>query len=218
MFNSLFISKNDAELTELRAFTDSNGIILVNHSFLTFTPISFELTEPYDVLFFGSPRAVMFFKAKRDFSKNSTVACVGSKTKKLLESLGYQVAFSGEEQRSISEVAEDFKDWLGDRKVLFPISTRSLGTISKNIPPRQKILVECYETNIIGKEVPPCDCYVFTSPSNVEGFFQKNKLPVESKVIAWGESTAGSLDANNVSKYRVLSSPTIGELVSEISD
>jgi len=210
---TLFISKNIAELGELRTYSDLHELQLISTSFLEFLPISFTLTESYDVIFFGSPRAVMFFKANGDIPKSKLIASVGEKTMRLLESMGHEVAFSGKANHSISEVADDFKDWLKDRKALFPISSRSLGTISKSIPARQKVLIECYETKVSGKEIPPCDYYVFTSPSNVEGFFQKNKLPEKSIVVAWGESTAASIQKAGAAYDGVLQEPSIECLI-----
>ena len=43
------------------------------------------------------------------------------------------------------------------------------------------------------------EIFLFTSPSNVEAFFEKNKLPASARIIAMGDATAGALK-----KYGVL--------------
>ncbi|MFK7784343.1 MAG: hypothetical protein AB8B56_04455, partial [Crocinitomicaceae bacterium] len=71
---------------------------------------------------------------------------------------------------------KDFKRFLGaersrSARVLFPISDWSLKTISSVIEDDLKEEVVVYSTTVIGKEIEPCNMYIFSSPSNVEGFF-----------------------------------------------
>ena len=194
MIKSLFISKNASEVLDLRKFTDAHAIHLEAQSFLKFSPVEFQLPVSFDVIFFGSPRSVMFYQSRYSVPKTVQIAAVGGKTSALLQSMGYEVAFNGEGKGSISEVAKSFQDWLGDRKALFPVSSKSLGTISKGLPSHQVAHVECYETLITPTKLTDTfDAYVFTSPSNVEGFFMNNELPESSVVIAWGESTQHKL-------------------------
>jgi uroporphyrinogen-III synthase len=142
------------------------------------------------------------------------IASVGGKTSALLHSLGHTVTINGEGKGSISEVAKAFQEWLDDRVALFPVSTKSLGTISKGIPSRQAVHVECYETEVLKKQLANSfDVYVFTSPSNVEGFFQENNLPAEAKVIAWGESTERALKEVVSMPIHVLNEPTFEALI-----
>jgi uroporphyrinogen-III synthase len=214
MHNSIFISKNSSEVQVLQQFADQNGIAITAHSFLEFKPLVFALPRAFDVLFFGSPRAVMFYQSKHSIPANVAIASVGGKTSALLQTLGYNVAFNGEGKGSISEVATAFQAWLDDRVALFPVSTKSLGTISKGIHARQVIHVECYETQIIGKSyTQDFEVYVFTSPSNVEGFFLENVLPKSATVIAWGESTHRALTENGVNSIQTLSHPSQEALI-----
>lgn len=214
MLNSIFISKNSSEIQLLQQFADAHEIAITAHSFLDFKPLAFTLPRTFDVVFFGSPRAVMFYQSRYSISSDIAIASVGGKTSALLQSLGYTVAFNGEGKGSISEVAKAFQTWLGDRSALFPVSTKSLGTISKGVPARQVIHVECYDTQIIGKDLlQDFDVYIFTSPSNVEGFFLKNKLPKDAIIIAWGESTHRALTETGISAIQTLSDPSQAELI-----
>ena len=193
MNKKLFISKNASEIEPYRSQFEELGYSVINHSFLSFSPVEFDIQGEYDVIFFGSPRAVIFFQAGQSISSNKLIACVGGKTAELLESLGHEVAFVGEKSGEPKVVAEEFKVWLGSRRVLFPVSDRSLRTISRLIPADQKEELVVYSTEVKGKAVEESDVYVFTSPSNVEGFLIENVVPKGSKVIAWGKSTEGSL-------------------------
>lgn len=215
MLSSLFISKHASETLVLQEFAGANNIRLKSHSFLHFESISFLVPSTFDVIFFGSPRAVMFYQSRYSIPKNVALASVGGKTSVLLQKLGFNVSFNGEGKGSISEVAAAFQQWLGDRVVLFPVSTKSLGTISKGIPSRQTMHVECYETQIISKKLAQeFKAYVFTSPSNVEGFFEENSLPENAQIIAWGESTEKALKDQANRNITVLAEPSQEALVS----
>lgn len=217
MPDSLFISKNPGEVTQLQYFTDQNDIHLTAYSFLEFRQVDFKLPTHFDVIFFGSPRAVVFFQSRYAIPSDTEIACVGGKTASLLKSMGHKLAFNGEGKGSISEVANEFRLWLGSRVVLFPVSSKSLGTISKGLSERQAIQVVCYETVIREKELDQkFDTYVFTSPSNVEGFFKANSIPESANVIAWGESTAGALEEYNIQKVETLEEPSKDALISII--
>jgi len=213
VFKSLFISKNASELLTLHPFIDTHQIELTAHSFLNFTPVPFDLPERFDVVFFGSPRALMFFKSQYEIPSKAAIACVGSRTESLLQSMGYTIAFSGMNKGSISEVATEFATWLDTRTAFFPTSSRTLGTITDPIPPRQKIISTCYETTQIPKQLPSSEVCVFTSPSNVEAFLLENELNPNQTIIAWGKSSAAALHSHGVQVDHVLKSPDIACLL-----
>ncbi|PWL32852.1 MAG: hypothetical protein DCO96_00445 [Fluviicola sp. XM-24bin1] len=217
MIKSLFISKHSSEVLELQQFADANEIQLEAKSFLKFSPVDFTLPSSFDVIFFGSPRALIFYQSRYSIPQNVQIASVGGKTTTLLRSMGYNVAFNGENHGSISEVAKSFQIWLQDRKALFPVSTKSLGTISKGLPYDQAIHVECYKTEIVPLKLDTeFDVYVFTSPSNVEGYFGENAIPESSAVIAWGESTQKKLDSFDIVPI-TLDEPSLQHLQEHLS-
>lgn len=218
MLKSLFISKHASEISELLQFAEAQNIEVFAQSFLQFNPLEFTLPEtPFDVIFFGSPRAVMFYQSRNAISENLEIAAVGGKTTELLESLGHTVSFNGDGIGSITDVAGRFQQWLGDRTVLFPVSSKSLGTISKGLSNKQTFHVECYKTVVKELQLEQSfDVYVFTSPSNVEGFFTGNSLPAASKVIAWGESTKDALQEFGHEEIITLDHPTYSELFEKL--
>lgn len=212
----LFISKNASEVEPYRSQFKELGYEVEAHSFLSFSRVEFELTQPYDVIFFGSPRAVVFFKAGfYSIPDDVEIACVGRKTAEMLESLGYDVAFCGEKSGEPKRVAVEFKAFVGERRVLFPVSDRSLGTISGVIDDAQKEIVVVYSTEVKGKLLGEFDVYVFTSPSNVEGFFEGNTLSEKCEVVAWGKSCEAALKSHiTSSKINTLKNSSFFDLLS----
>ena len=202
---------------------------MVTHSFLSFVPIPFEVQREYDVIFFSSVRSVMFFKASQSIPSHTLIACIGDKTAELLAQLGHPVDFKGSQSGEPKVVAEEFKVWLTSttlrqaqrdtlsQRVLFPLSDRSLKSISNEIADEQKEEVIVYSTAVIGKAVEECDVYVFTSPSNVEGFFELNTVPVGARVIAWGKSTEGVLVSKKIEISYSLKDSSIESLLKQLS-
>lgn len=213
MNKRIFISKNASEIDPCRSKFEELGYNAVTHSFLSFIPVPFEVQRPFDVIFFSSVRSVMFFKAGESIPTHSLIACIGDKTAELLESMGHTVDFKGSQSGEPKVVAEEFNVWLEDKNVLFPISDRSLKSISSEISDDQKEDVVVYSTAVVGKKVDACDVYVFTSPSNVEGFFECNLVPVGARVVAWGKSTEKALVGKGVEVGGCLGKSGIGELV-----
>lgn len=142
------------------------------------------------------------------------LACIGSETKKHLESKGYSVSFFGENAGNPEEVARLFKNWLGNRIALFPQSTKSNKSIESVLPGSQKIPLLVYETieNPV-RFLHPFSIYVFTSPSNFKSFVSLNTLPEESKVIAWGKTTAEVMMDNDAPVHFILDTSTYAELL-----
>lgn len=205
----LFISKPTSEIQELNTWLTVEGISVHAHSFLHFSPISSPVPSPFEVIFFSSPRSVIFFLSQHALPSSAAIACAGEKTAEIVRSTGRSVDFVGQQSGDMAAVAEEFKQWCAGRSVLFPVSTRSLGTVIKTFPEAQRQELVVYETTTQGKPVEACDLYVFTSPSNVEGFLMDNMVANGAKVIAWGKSTASYLEKRGIVPTQVLKTPTI---------
>lgn len=213
MGKHLFISKDYSEVKELAAFLNDQDVTLIAQSFLHFEPVSFTIQKPFDVIFFSSPRSVLFFKLLHKIPKGTMIACPGNKTAELLKELGHSVAFFGESSGNITETAQAFKTWCANKNVLFPTSDRSLQTVSSLFSDKQKEVVTVYKTRIVSKPLEFCDTYVFTSPSNVEGFLALNELPENANVYSWGESTTAYLTQNNIQVTQTLENASIEDLI-----
>jgi hydroxymethylbilane synthase len=208
----VFISKPLHELTSLQNQLWESGIEIVAHSFLAFHPTEFELKQSPDIIFFGSVRSVIFLRSHIDIGNAKDLACIGAKTAELLTEMGFTPSFVGTESGSPEEVAEAFKAWCNGRHVLFPTSDRSLKTISGRFSVDQKEEIVVYKTVVTTTDISACDVYVFSSPSNVEGYFEQNVLPPNSDVIAWGKSTKKALETRGIKVNYTLIHSTLEEL------
>ena len=214
MRNKLFISKSIDEVQALSTVCNSLGIDLVAHSFLQFKSIPFVVeSSTYEVIFFGSPRAVRFFLEQEIIPPNVLTACVGETTAQSLRETGYKVDFVGVNSGNPSKIAEEFKQFVGTKKVLFPQSETSNRTISSIFDSDQISEICIYKTAVVSKSIPDCSIYVFTSPSNVDGFLSDNKISLNAKIIAWGSTTEKHIKSKGLSVNHTLSNATVEELI-----
>ena len=144
------------------------------------------------------------------------VACIGETTAEKLRALNLPVSFVGKKAGNPVEVAEDFKTWLGKRRVLFPISSVSKESIVKVVPEDQSEKVIVYETLPKSFQLEQLDVAIFTSPSNLESFVNAgNKIP--TKPIAWGKTTLEAMESRNIQATSTLSTSTELELISVLN-
>lgn len=212
----VFISKNEGEVQSL--INQLPDFEFITHSFLEFTPNSFQAPEDYDAVFFGSPRAVTFFLRETSIQSNVGIGCVGKKTAQILIDLGYHVSFVLDKSGEIEQSKKKFTNWVSDKKIVFPISNRSLKSFSSLIPEIQKEEIVVYNTDSRCISIEHCDYYVFSSPSNVEAYFDCNEIPSSSQIIAWGESTQKSLEEHQLEVQYTLSTSSLAELIKVLSN
>ncbi len=211
----LFISKSIDELKVLPSFCAANELELIAQSLIRFEGIPFTVTKPYEVLFFGSIRAVHFFLAHAEIPKGVAVACIGSVTAQRMQGRGIPVDFIGEKSGQPEQVAASFIEWVGQRKVLIPCSEQSNRSMATNIPTEQREEVVVYRTVPSCSPIPSCDYYVFTSPSNLHAFLVCNSKPT-GKLIAWGETTRLAMESWGLSAEITLEHSTEEELMNKL--
>lgn len=193
-------------------FCKKQKLDLITHSLISFKSTDFQVSLSYDVIFFSSIRSAEFFLRKEKIDDSKKIACIGQETATKLKNLGMNVDFIGMNSGNPSEVSLEFKDWLGNRNVLIPHSSESLLSITEFLKPDQVALVEVYKTVLELKIIPNCDCYVFTSPTNVRAFLMANDVSILKNVIAWGRSTEKELLLNKIPVMKVLQTGTLFEL------
>ena len=212
---SIFLSSESDSSLPIRDFCLENNIPLVRKSFISFQKIPFQFPSGWDVVFFSSPRSFDFFISE-DFvlESDQQLACIGLETRNHIEEKGFTVSFFGENAGKPQEIAQQFRDWLGDRVALFPQSLKSNKSIEALIPKSQKIPLVVYNT--IEDPVQflnPFSIYVFTSPSNYRSFISLNVLPEDAKVIAWGHATAEIMMDDDSPVHFILDTSTYSELL-----
>lgn len=212
---SIFLSSESDSSLPIVDFCQENDLLLVRKSFISFGKIPFEIPADWDVVFFSSPRSFDFFISE-GFKQETgqQIACIGLETKKHIENSGYEVSFFGENAGNPKEVAIEFRTWLGDRKAVFPQSTKSNKTIESELAETQRIPLLVYDT--IPDPVPFLNAfsvYIFTSPSNYKSFVSLNIIPEDAKVIAWGHSTAETMMDDDAPVHFILDTSTYSELL-----
>ena len=213
MKKQLFISKNFNEIQDLNDFCNKKAILIIAHSFLQFEAIPFKIEESYDAIFFGSPRAVDFFLSQEIIPANTILGCIGEITAQSLIKFGLKSDYTGKTSGDASMIAKEFKAFVGDKKVLFPqsnISNRSVSSVFDSI---QIIEISIYKTAVYSKSIPNSNIYIFTSPSNVDGFLEENQINESSIVIAWGKTTEKHLLEKKMTVNHVLKNASIKELI-----
>jgi uroporphyrinogen-III synthase len=217
LIKRIFISKDHTEFAHLPAFCAEHSIQLIAQSCIRFSSIPFEVKKPYEVIFFGSVRAASFFLSKNALPRGVEVACIGETTAVKLRALNLPVSFVGKKAGNPTEVAEEFKAWLGIRRVLFPVSSVSKESIVKVVDERQSEKVLVYQTVPTSIFLEQLDVAIFTSPSNLESFLEaKNSIPLLT--IAWGQTTYQAMSAQNIVASFTLTTSTEMELIGVLSN
>lgn len=193
MKTKLFFSSEAKPDGPLQRFCAERGIELTAFSLIQFNALPFTIDQAFETVFFSSPRSANYFISQFKIPEGVEIAAVGTGTAASLQAHGYSTQFVGKKSGDPESVATDFLQWLGNRTVLFPLSVQSNETIASIVPENQKMIVRCYETLPAGKVISEQEIYVFTSPSNVEAFLQKNELAAAVTLIAWGKTTEKKL-------------------------
>ena len=107
----------------------------------------------------------------------------------------------------------DFQKWLGNRTVLYVGSNLAQKNVLLNLPHNQWQFIQVYETNYESNQIPTCSIYIFSSPSNVDSFFRENKIPTDSRVIAWGDTTAQALEERKINVAYTLQTSKEKEII-----
>ncbi len=148
-----------------------------------------------DWVFFASSNAVNFFFEQNPQLKAKTkFGVIGKATEEELKKHDRNAAFVG----SINDtkaVGKKFAKAAGAETVLFPQAKGGLRTVQQQFEDASKLTdLVVYETvKKENRELPKAEVIVFTSPSNVESFFEKWKINSDQKIIAIGKSTEKKL-------------------------
>jgi uroporphyrinogen-III synthase len=201
---------SNAEINPLKVFITQNkkkedyfvrtltnfGFAVQAQSLIEFRLIPFKTIPPYEWIFFSSKHAVKyFFMQKPQLPKGVKFGVIGMNTGLELRKYGYAPDFIGQSS-NISSVSRQFSNLAGNKKVLFPHAKGSLKSVQQMMPKKENVInLVVYETiKYPDAVVPFAEIVVFTSPSNVEAYFEKSSFDSKKqKAIAMGDSTAKEL-------------------------
>lgn len=214
MISSVFITKEVDNESELTKWCNKNNIKLVNKSFLHFESLTSSVLPFGDVYFFTSKRAVSFFLSQHKIPDEVQIACVGQSTANEFLKRGIPVDFIGKSSGNPMVIANELSNFLNQKSIVFMGALVGSDAIYNQIKTSTKRKHPIYKTIITPELIAEVyDCYVFTSPSNLDGFLSLNRLHSTSKVIAWGKTTEKALLNNNITPIYTLENSSEKELI-----
>ncbi|MEO6883377.1 MAG: hydroxymethylbilane synthase [Bacteroidia bacterium] len=191
--NSVFITRNFRTADYFRNALSAQGFTVNAKSLIEFKKIIFRTTISQDWIFFSSKHAVKyFFEQKPMLSENTKIGTIGKATADEIRKFGKRADFIGY-STDTRLTGKQFAAVVGRKSVLFPQAKGGMKSIQQNIPQSQVTDLSVYETIEFSEVIPFAETLVFTSPSNVESFFKKNKISPEQKIVAMGDATANTL-------------------------
>ncbi len=203
--SSVLITRNESPTSFLSRIALSMNFTLSAIPFIKFDKIinnresiirSLELSN---WIFFSSKNTIDYFiEYEIQIPSSIKIGCIGASTAFRIKELGFSVDFEGT-GNDPQQAGIEFAKLCTDETVLFPIGKQSLRSIQKELKENQIIEIEIYDTvpNPVKLENMP-DVFIFTSPSNVMAYLEKNDIESTQKVISIGKSTAKKLHENGI--------------------
>ena len=178
------------------------GFDVEGKSLIEFKQIRIKELPKTDWVFFSSKHAVKYFLDQKPKLENVKFACIGTSTSAELRKHGYRADFIGQ-STDIKLVGKQFSSKIGNAKVLFPIARGSMQSIQWQMVKRDNVFnLEVYATLKHSTEISEgTEVVVFTSPSNVEAYFEKNKWQSKQQAVAMGDATGKALEKLKIKNY-----------------
>lgn len=152
-----------------------------------------------DWIFFNSKNAIdHFFKLEPLILKKTKIAVLGRGSEDALRKYDRVADFSGDNLGIKTEdIAKEFAKLVDGQTVFIPRAKDSLMSIQNALTPETQVIdMPIYET-VLEENVDKtnAEVLIFTSPSNVEAYFQENLIDPGQKIICIGYSTAKVIEA-----------------------
>jgi len=197
---SVLITRDLNEDSFFKNVLEGNGYDVKGVSFIETTKVPFKEIPSTDWIFFASTNGVrFFFEQNPDLKPKTKFAAIGKSTEEELKKYNRNAAFVG----SINDtkvVGKKFAKTVGAETVLFPQAKGGLRTIQQQFENAEQLKdLTVYETvKKVNAKLPKVEVIVFTSPSNVESYFEKGKIKNGQHIIAMGKSTEKKLQTFGV--------------------
>lgn len=197
---SVLITRDLNENSFFKNVLEGNGYTVEGVSFIETKKVEVKNMPQTDWIFFASSNAVdHFFSQNPELKAKTKFGVIGKSTEQQLKKYDRNAAFVGS-VADTKAVGKKFAKTVGEETVLFPQAKGGLRTIQQQFEDGSKLTdLVVYET--VKKEnpkMPKAEILVFTSPSNVESFFEKSKIMENQKVVAIGKSTEKKLEEHGV--------------------
>lgn len=193
---SIFITRDARKDDFFKRSLEANGYKVFARSLIEVKQIAIGKHEKTDWVFFSSRNAVKYFFEQEPNVEEVSFGAIGNSTAEEIRRYGKRVEFIGS-STDTRLTGKDFSLKVGNKTVLFPQSKSSMRTVQSQMIKKENVFdVVVYETiakNNFDLPVANCQTIIFTSPSNVDSFFEKYKVSNEQKVVSMGEATASAL-------------------------
>jgi hydroxymethylbilane synthase len=195
----VFITKNFRDGDYLNKALKNLNFDVTGKSLIEFKEIKIKELPKTEWIFFSSKHAVQYFFNQKPKIDKVKFGCVGMSTSAELRKFGHRADFIGQ-STDTKLVGKQFAAKVGSSRVLFPIAKESMQSIQWQMPKRDNVInLNIYATIKHSVEVDPStQILIFTSPSNVEAYFEKNKWVTGQIVVAMGEATEFALKKKKV--------------------
>ena len=176
-----------------------HGFTIEGKALIDTVPVEFGSAPDSDWIFFSSKQAVNYFFRQQPEPGNRKYACVGKPTADALRKFGKRADFIGG-STDTKLIGKQFAAKAGDDKILFPQAKGSLRSVQQQfVRSSQVIDLVVYETlkRNSGPQ-PEAEIILFTSPSNVDAWFERFKVNRQQQVIAMGDATGNTLRQHGI--------------------
>jgi uroporphyrinogen-III synthase len=212
----IFISKHLTPNDKWALHLQGEGHVITGISCIETQTILIQEVPATDWTFFSSAQGVKHFLEQHPVT-SQYIGVMGEGTQKALQTSGYQADFTGKSSDPVL-VGQALKQHLKpNQKILFPASEISKRSIASQLTEQQIFHLPTYRTLPLSISIDAQDIYIFTSPSNVDGFLISQNLP-EAAYIAYGPTTGNYLrqrGAKNISILEQVSSDLLLRTIKE---
>lgn len=201
---NVFVTRRLNDQDYLSRALRSLGFTVEGKSLIEFKSIKIKELPRTDWVFFSSRHAVKFFFSQKPQLGDVKFGCIGTSTSAELRAFGKRADFIGQ-STDTKLVGKQFASKAGNARVLFPMARGSMQSVQQQILRKENVFnLEVYATIRHSQPVDESfDVLVFTSPSNVEAFFEKNAVSAKRRCVAMGEATGKALEKMGVKNYQL---------------
>ncbi len=198
----VFITRNLRQEDYFFKWLKKLGFTPQGQSLIEFKQIDIKEVPATDWIFFSSKHAVKYFFRQKPPLGKVKFACISKATAQELRAFGYTSDFIGQ-NTDTKLIGKQFSSLAGKARVLFPIAKESMQSIQHQLVNKENAVnLPVYQTIKHSQPISAeNDILVFTSPSNVEAYFELNTIARHQQVVAMGEATGKALERKGIRKY-----------------
>ena len=198
---SIYITRDIREDDFFFQVLKANGCDVYGRALIDTVRINMIKIPEAEWVFFSSKHAVRHFLGQTELRPGVKIAAIGLGTSDELRKFKKRADFIGGGNNT-QNTAKQFAALAGRARVLFPQAKGSLKTIQQQLPAAKIFDLTVYETiQRPADDLPKSDLIVFTSPSNVEAYFEKNTVGKNQKIVAMGHATAATLKEKGILSF-----------------